>query len=159
MKSHTAHIEWQRGSSSFTDHRYSRVHRWSFDGGLQVPASASPAIVKAPYSDPAAVDPEEAFVAALASCHMLWFLDLAAREGVQIERYADHAEGALEKRADGKLWLARIRLLPAVVVSGARRPDDNLMRQLHNRAHDECFLANALKSEISIEPSWSHEAD
>jgi organic hydroperoxide reductase OsmC/OhrA len=155
-KAHTAHIEWQRDGHGFTDHRYSRVHRWSFDGGLQVPASASPSIVRAPYSDPAGVDPEEGFVAALSSCHMLWFLDVAAREGLQIERYADRAEGYLETRPDGKQWLARVRLLPVVVVSGARPPDDALMQHLHHRAHEECFLANALKSEMTVEGSWTY---
>jgi organic hydroperoxide reductase OsmC/OhrA len=159
MKAHTAHIEWLRDGHSFTDHRYSRVHRWSFDGGLQVPASASPSIVRAPYSDAAGVDPEEGFVAALSSCHMLWFLDLAARQGLQIERYADRAEGYLETRPDGKQWLARVRLLPAVVVSGARVPDDQLMQHLHHRAHEECFLANALKAEMTVESSWSHQPD
>ena len=156
-KAHTAQIDWQRGDSSFTDQRYSRVHRWRFDGGLEVLASASPAIVRVPYSDPAAVDPEEAFVASLASCHMLWFLDLAAREGVQIERYADHAEGFLATRPDGKLWLARVRLRPAVAVSGTRRPDDTLMQHLHHRAHEECFLANALKADMTVEPRWTYE--
>ena len=160
MAGHTAHsahsacIEWQRGDAVFTDHRYSRVHRWRFDGGLEVPASASPAIVRAPFADAAAVDPEEAFVAALASCHMLWFLDIAAREGVQIERYADSAEGVLSRRDDGRMWLARVRLQPLVTVSGSLRPDDALMQRLHHQAHDECFLANAVKSEMTVEPRW-----
>ena len=157
MKAHTARIEWQRGTDAFTSHRYSRGHRWSFDGGLQVPASASPSIVRAPYSDPAAVDPEEAFVAALASCHMLWFLDIAARQGLQVERYVDQAEGYLETLPDGKQWLARVRLLPTVVVSGGRQPDDGLIEQLHHRAHEECFLANAVKSQMTVEPRWSYE--
>ena len=156
MKAHTARIEWQRGDGAFSEHRYSRVHRWLFDGGLQVPASASPAIVKEPYSDPAAVDPEEAFVAALSSCHMLWFLDLAAREGLQIERYADNAEGFLGRRDDGRLWLARVRLQPMVTVGGPSEPSGLLMQQLHQRAHDECFLANALKAEMSVEPGWNY---
>ena len=157
MKAHTARVEWQRGRHSFTDQRYSRVHRWLFDGGFEVPASASPAIVKEPYSDPAAVDPEEAFVAALSSCHMLWFLDLAARAGLRIERYEDTAEGELARRDDGKLWLARVRLQPLAAVGGSSPPEDALMQRLHHQAHDECFLANAVKSAVTVEPRWIYE--
>lgn len=157
MKPHSAEISWHRGGAVFTDQRYSRAHRWRFDGGLEVPASSSPDIVRVPFSDPAAVDPEEAFIAALSSCHMLWFLDIACREGVRIERYADKAEGLLATRADGKLWLAHVLLRPLVTVSGERRPGDALMDALHHRAHEECFLANAVKSDVVVEARWSYE--
>ena len=156
MSNHGVVIEWQRGDAAFTDHRYSRRHRWRFDGGAEVAGSSSPHVVRAPYSDPAAVDPEEAFVAALSSCHMLWFLDLAARAGYVVDRYADEASGSLTKRVDGKSWMSRVVLSPRVTFAGAKAPTDADVDRLHHEAHDECFLANAYKGEMEILGTWSH---
>lgn len=153
MSGHTVVVEWERRESAFVDHRYSRAHRWSFDGGAVVAASASPAIVRAPYSDLAGVDPEEAYVASLSSCHMLWFLDLAARESWVVDRYTDRAEGHLTRREDGRLWLSRVILAPQVRFAGERLPSREAAEHLHHRAHEECFLANAVKTEIELKPS------
>jgi len=158
MSGHTVAVEWERGGSPFTNHRYSRVHRWFFDGGVEVPGSSSPAVVRVPFSDPAAVDPEEAFVVSLSSCHMLWFLDLAAREGMVVDRYADRAEGCLTKREDGKWWLSRVVLTPEIRFSGDRVPTDEVLRDLHHRAHEQCFLANSVKTEFEVRGNWTHTA-
>lgn len=149
MATHTATIEWERNGSSFADHRYSRVHRWSFDGGAQVPASSSPHIVRAPLSDPANVDPEEAYVAAISSCHMLWFLDVAARAGYVVDRYTDNATGYMARREDGKSWVARVELAPQATFS-EKWPDEAALEALHHKAHGECFLANSVKTDIVI---------
>ena len=158
MARHGVVIRWQRNGAVFTDRRYSRRHAWHFDGGTEVPATSSPAVVPVPLSDPVAVDPEEAFVAALSSCHMLWFLDLAARAGWTVDAYEDHAGGTLAPRADGRLWLSHVALDPAVRFGGARAPSDGEVRALHDRAHEECFLANAVKCRISIGGTWTHAA-
>jgi organic hydroperoxide reductase OsmC/OhrA len=155
MSGHSVVIEWQRGDAAFTDHRYSRRHCWRFDGGTEVPGSSSPDVVRAPFSDPSAVDPEEAFVAALSSCHMLWFLDLAARAGYVVDRYADDATGFLTKRADGKSWMSRVVLAPQVTFTGDKVPADADVDRLHHEAHEECFLANAYKGELEIRAGWS----
>lgn len=146
---HRATIEWQRDGSAFTDRRYSRVHRWHFDGGTTVVASSSPQLVRVPLSDPAAVDPEESFVASVASCHMLWFLDLAARAGYVVDRYLDRASGTLARREDGKHWISDIELVPEITFSG-QAPTAEALDQLHQRAHAECFLANSLKTAVHI---------
>lgn len=158
MSIHVATIEWERADAVFTDNRYSRAHRWQFDGGAVVPASSSPHVVRAPLSNPANVDPEEAFVASLSSCHMLWFLDIARSAGYLVERYVDQAKGHMERAADGRSWIALVELAPAVAFSGAKIPDDAVLRHLHHQAHEECFLARSVKSEIRIEGSWSHAA-
>ncbi|MEO8131770.1 MAG: OsmC family protein [Bryobacteraceae bacterium] len=158
MQGHAVSIEWERRGSAFLDHRYSRAHRWRFDGGAEVAASSSPHIVRVPFSDPAAVDPEEAFVASLSSCHMLWFLDLAARAGFIVDRYADRAEGYLTKRSDGKMWLSRLVLFPEVHFVGVDTPTDEMVHNLHHQAHEECYLANAVKTEIEIKGKWTHSA-
>src|SRR6266446_4252444 len=101
MAGHTASVRWERGAQAFLDNRYSRLHRWSFDGGAEVPGSSSPHTVRAPLSDPAAVDPEEAFVASIASCHMLWFLSLAAQAGWVVDDYRDDATGLMARNAEG----------------------------------------------------------
>lgn len=152
MSRHTVVVEWERGEGVFTDHRYSRRHRWRFDGGLEVPGSSSPDVVRVPYSDPAAVDPEEAFVAALSSCHMLWFLDLAARAGYVVDAYADEAAGFLTRREDGKSWLSRVELSPRVRFGAGKVPTDDDVQRLHHLAHEECFLANAYKGELVVRP-------
>lgn len=156
MSSHTAEIFWERYDSRFTDNRYSRVDRWGFDGGADIPASSSPHIVRVPFSDPSCVDPEEAFVASLSSCHMLWFLSFAVRDGYLVDRYADAAVGEMAKNAGGREAVTCVTLRPAVTFSGELVPDDAALARLHHEAHDSCFLANSLKTVIEIEGSWTH---
>ena len=151
MSTYTATIRWSRtGEGDFTKGQYSRAHEWSFDGGAVVPASASPHVVPAPWSDAAGVDPEEAFVASLSSCHMLFFLDLARRQGFTIEEYVDAAEGVLEKRSDGKMAMTRVRLHPRVTWGGGA-PDEAAIADLHHRAHDACFIANSVTTEVVVQ--------
>jgi organic hydroperoxide reductase OsmC/OhrA len=148
-----AEVLWQRAAhESFIDQRYSRRHRLRFDGGIEVPGSASPAVVAPPMSDAAAVDPEEAFVASLAACHMLWFLSLAAEQGRVVDRYQDAAVGVMTKNAAGKLWMSTVTLRPVVVFGGASPPSRDELMRLHHRAHEECFIANSVKSEVRCEP-------
>ncbi len=148
---HHATVQWTRGDAAFTDGRYSRAHRWTFDGGATIQASASPHIVRVPLSDPAAVDPEEAFVASLSSCHMLWFLSIAARHGFVVDRYDDSATGTMDVDADGRLAITRVVLRPAVTWAGAAPAADTLA-DLHRDAHHQCFIANSVKTEMTIEP-------
>ena len=146
---YTATIHWQRAADEpFTDNRYSRGHQWSFDGGVSFRASASPHVVPR-YSDPAGVDPEEAFVAALSSCHMLTFLYLAAKAGLVVDSYDDVAEGVMAK-TDGKVWVSQVTLRPLIV--WAVTPATAVTAQLHHAAHDECFIANSVKTAIRCEP-------
>ena len=152
MSDHSATILWQRGSQPFTDKRYSRRHEWHFDGGAVVAGSSSPHAVRVPFSDPAAVDPEEAFVASLSSCHMLWFLDIAARAGWVVDDYRDEALGVLAPGADGKLVMTLVTLRPAVKFAGDRQPTAAQLNALHHEAHTECFIANSVKSEVRCEP-------
>lgn len=152
MSRYTARIVWERGDQPFVDNRYSRAHRWQFDGGADIPGSSSPHVVKAPLSDPAAVDPEEAFVASLSSCHMLWFLSLAAQKGFRVDRYVDEAEGAMEKNAEGRMAITRVTLHPDVAFSGDKVPSREDLDALHHDAHDKCFIANSVKSEVRVEP-------
>jgi organic hydroperoxide reductase OsmC/OhrA len=154
MTVHTATIEWVRSDRKFTDHQYSRVHTWRFDGGLAVPASSSPHVVRVPLSNPANVDPEEAFVAALSSCHMLWFLNLAALKGYVVDSYADPAQGFMEKNTTGKEWVSRVVLRPHIVFSGAKVPNDADVEGLHHEAHAECYLANSVKTSVETAGSW-----
>ena len=156
MATHTATVEWSSNGSRFTDRRYSRVHRWSFDGGAVVPASSSPHVVRVPFSDPAGVDPEEGYVAALSSCHMLWFLDIAAQAGYVIESYRDEALGEMGHNEAGKEIVTRVVLRPLVVFGGAKVPDDEALRHLHHEAHESCYLANSVKTMIEVEGSWTH---
>jgi organic hydroperoxide reductase OsmC/OhrA len=150
MQKFTATIAWQRGAQSFADQRYSRAHTWRFDGGLQVPASSSPLSVKVPMSDPANVDPEEALVAATSSCHMLWFLSIAASAGFVVNDYRDDPVGEMHKNDKGKLAMTRIVLRPAIVFEG-RQPSSSEIDALHHRAHEECNIANSIKADIIIE--------
>ncbi|HYF18063.1 MAG TPA: OsmC family protein [Ramlibacter sp.] len=146
---HTATVEWHLDQGPFTDRRYGRAHDWRFDGGAVVRGSSSPHVVRAPYSDPAAVDPEEAYVAAIASCHMLWFLDLACRDGWVVRRYLDAAEGRMAAREDGREWVAEVVLHPQVTF-GDREPTREQLRELHHRAHVECFIANSIRTEVRV---------
>jgi organic hydroperoxide reductase OsmC/OhrA len=153
MATYTAEILWQRGADEpFVDNRYRRRHLLRFDGGVEVPASSSPHVVPLPLSDAAAVDPEEAFVASLASCHLLWFLSLAAKEGYCVDRYADAASGVLAKNAEGKLAMTLVTLRPDVAFSGAKRPTRAELDALHHAAHEACFIASSVKSEVRVEP-------
>jgi organic hydroperoxide reductase OsmC/OhrA len=147
-----ARIHWERGEAAFTDNRYSRGHHWYFDGGLEVPASSSPAVVRVPYSVEKAVDPEEALVAALSSCHMLWFLSLAAERGFRVDEYTDDAQGVMGRNANERLAMVRVTLRPRASFSGERLPAREELMQLHHRAHDECFIANSVTTEVRVEP-------
>ena len=147
---HAATIRWQRGDAPFTDRRYSRAHRWTFDGGLEVPASSSPHVVPLPMSDAHAVDPEEAFVAALSSCHMLFFLAFAAKAGFVVDLYEDRALGIMEKNARGKLFVSKVTLDPRIAFSGERRPSPEEVAALHHRSHEECFIANSVLTEVVV---------
>jgi organic hydroperoxide reductase OsmC/OhrA len=150
MHRYEARISWRRDGAKFTDQRYSRGHEWTFDGGVTVRASSSPLTVKLPYSVAEAVDPEEALVAATSSCHMLWFLSLAAQEGFVVERYADEAFGVMEKNAQGRLAFTRITLRPRIEFAGDRQPRAAELDDLHRRAHEECFIANSLRCEVVV---------
>ena len=153
MSTYTATIRWSRkGEGDFTKGQYSRAHEWAFDGGAVVPASPSPHIVPAPWSDPAGVDPEEAFIASLSSCHMLFFVDFARRDGLIVDDYVDEAEGVLEKCADGKIAMTRVTLHPRVRWGGDA-PDEAAVADLHHRAHEACFIANSVTTEVTIKPS------
>ena len=152
MSQHTADVVWQRNGQSFLDQRYSRAHRWHFDGGAEVAASASPHVVPLPYSDAAAVDPEEAYVAALSSCHMLWFMDFASRAGYRLNHYADAAVGTMAKNAEGQLVVTHIQLRPVTRFEAAHAPSAAQLDELHHRAHTSCFLANSVKTQIDCAP-------
>ena len=152
MSTYTATIRWSRtGDGDFAKGQYSRAHEWAFDGGHVMKASASPHVVPAPWSDPEGVDPEEAFVASLSSCHMLFFLDFARRAGFVVEHYVDEAEGVLEKRADGKMWMSRVTLRPHVSWGGDKQPDEAAIADLHHRAHEACFIANSVTTPVTVE--------
>jgi organic hydroperoxide reductase OsmC/OhrA len=155
MSEHTATVAWQRGTDTFEKGRYSRVHEWRFDGGAVVPASASPHVVPAPWSDATAVDPEEAFVAALSSCHMLWFLSLTAAKGFIVDSYSDDAVGHMHEIAPGKLAVTEVTLRPRVVFDPSHAAQRMQVDALHHAAHEHCFLANSVKTQITIEPVLS----
>ncbi len=152
MSTHTATISWNRGAAVFTDRQYSRAHAWQFDGGAIVPASASPHAVPVPRSDPAGVDPEEAFVAALSSCHMLWFLDLAARAGLVVDSYRDEAMGTLAKDAEGRNAMTEVVLRPDVRFAPGVPPDAGQLQALHHKAHQLCYIANSVRTGVRVEP-------
>ena len=149
---------WERFGADFLDQRYSRAHRWTFDGGATVPASSSPHVVPIPMSDPLGVDPEEAFVAALSSCHMLFFLSFAAKRGFVVDQYLDEAVGTMGKDETGRLAMTRVILRPRVAFVGDHHPDDAELRSLHDEAHHACFLANSVRTHIVVEPVFAHAA-
>lgn len=149
---HDAEVLWQRGEQNFLDNRYSRRHLLRFDGGVEVAGSSSPHVVPVPYSDAAAVDPEEAFVASLSSCHMLWFLAIAGKQGFCVDRYHDEARGRMSANAAGKLFIAEVTLRPAVQFSGTRLPSREQIAQMHHQAHEECFIANSVRTEVDCQP-------
>ncbi len=153
MAKHEATIVWKRDTSEGADFmtgRYSRAHTWSFDGGLTVPASSSPAVVRVPLSDPANIDPEEAFVASLSSCHMLTYLHLARLAGFEVESYVDHAEGAMSKNAHGVPWVSHVTLAPEIVYRGDKRPTAEEEAKLHHGAHEQCFISQSVKTEVVV---------
>lgn len=150
MGSHGAVVSWE-SDGHFRSGRYSRAHTLSFDGGALVNGSSSPAVVPVPMSDPAGVDPEEALVASASACHMLWFLSLAHAAGLDVLRYRDEASAILGKDDRGRMAVTHIRLRPAIAFDGTA-PDADILASLHNQAHARCFIANSLRSEISVEP-------
>jgi len=152
MSEHLATVEWSRGDQDFAGNRYSRAHDWRFDGGAVVRGSSAPTSVPAPQSDPAAVDPEEALVAALSSCHMLFFLAFAAKGGFTVDAYRDEAVGVLGRDDRGKTSITAVTLRPAVIFSGDAMPDAAAIDDLHHRAHGACYIANSIRAEVTIEP-------
>jgi organic hydroperoxide reductase OsmC/OhrA len=152
MSTYKTTLVWKRGNQPFTDGKYSRAHTWRFDGGAEVPASSSPYVVKTPMSDESAVDPEEAFIASLASCHMLFFLDFARRGGFVIDTYDDESEGVLGKDAAGRMAMTVVTLRPRIAFSGDKRPTPEELEDLHHKSHEACFIANSVKTEVRIEP-------
>ena len=155
MAEYTSVIVWDRNGAAFVDNRYSRAHRWLFDGGVEVPASASPHVVPVPLAVAAAVDPEEAFVASLSSCHMLWFLSIAAQRRFIVDSYRDEAVGILTKDASGKMAMTQVTLHPAVVFGGERRPLQDEVVAMHHDAHEQCYIANSVKTDVRCEPIWA----
>lgn len=152
MAHYTADILWLRGEQPFIDNRYSRRHVVRFDGGVEMPGSSSPHVVPLPMSDASAVDPEEAFVASLSSCHMLWFLAIAAKRRFCVDRYFDAAVGTMGRNAEGREAMLTVTLRPDVRFSGATLPTPAEIAQMHHEAHDECFIANSVKTEVRCEP-------
>lgn len=152
MTTHQATINWNRGSDIFTDNKYSRAHQWQFDEGVVVQASASPHIVPTPYSNPAAVDPEEAFIAALSSCHMLWFLSIAAKNNFCVDSYRDEAYGTMQQDHNGRQYIAKVVLHPKVIFTGENLPNEDAIKLMHHEAHLECFIANSVKTEVVCHP-------
>ena len=145
MSEHRAGVEWHR-SGEFRYETYSRNHEIRFQDGLIILGSAAPANIPRTAAGAPGVDPEQAFVAALSACHMLWFLHVACRAGWVVERYVDEAVGVLDKT-----WISRVTLRPAVTFSG-RSPSRQELQALHEQAHRKCFIANSVKSEVLVEP-------
>lgn len=152
MAEYTATVIWARGEDTFLAQRYSREHRWRFDGGIEVPASASPHVVRAPWSQPNAVDPEEALVASISACHMLFFLSLASKAGFVVDRYEDTPLGVMGKNAAGKEALLTCTLRPLVVWGGDKLPSAEEIARLNHEAHERCYIANSVTTEIKVDP-------
>jgi organic hydroperoxide reductase OsmC/OhrA len=150
MSEHKATIRWQRTSPDFLKGRYSREHTWTFDGGVTISASASPAVVPPPWSNPASVDPEEAYVASISSCHMLTFIYLAGRQGFQVDSYEDEAVGIMSKNEKGVPWISSVTLRPKIAYSGDKLPTPADQERLHHLAHEQCFIANSIKTQVTV---------
>jgi organic hydroperoxide reductase OsmC/OhrA len=150
MSEHKATIGWKCTNPDFLKGQYSREHTWSFDGGLTVPASPAPSVVPAPYSNPANIDPEEAFVAAVSSCHMLTFLYVAYKQGFQVDSYDDEAVGVMTKNEKGIPWVSSITLYPKIIYSGEKLPTLADEERLHHTAHEQCFIANSIKTVVTV---------
>jgi organic hydroperoxide reductase OsmC/OhrA len=153
-----ATVEWKRQHVAFVDNKYSRGHVWRFDGGVEVLASSAPASVPLPYSVAAAVDPEEALVAATSSCHMLFFLGFAAKQGFIVDRYLDEAIGSMSRNDHDKLYVSEIVLSPDVTFGGSKQPSEHELDALHHHAHEECYIANSVKAEIIVRPKRLNQA-
>lgn len=153
MSEHLATIRWERGDAAFAGGKFSRVHTWSFDGGQTWEAGASPSVVPAVYNSDTAVDPEEAFVASIASCHMLTFLFYAARGGFLVDSYEDRAVGSLSKGENGVPWVSKVVLSPKISFSGDKQPSSEELDHLHHEAHEKCFIANSVKTDVSVQPA------
>ncbi|MBD1842692.1 OsmC family protein [Cyanobacteria bacterium FACHB-63] len=158
MSQHLATVYWQRNGVTFTDNQYSREHLWQFDGGVKIAASASPHNVREPYANPACVDPEEAFVASLSSCHMLWFLAIAAKLKFVVESYTDQAVGVLEQNENGNLVITQVHLRPHIIFTGEHQPTNHQVEEMHEAAHHHCFLANSVRTQIVVETIASSPA-
>jgi organic hydroperoxide reductase OsmC/OhrA len=155
MAHYVAEILWLRGDQNFFDNQYSRKHRLRFDGGIALAGSSSPHVVPVPMSDPQAVDPEEAFVASLSSCHMLWFLSMARKHQFCVDRYCDAASGIMAKNSEGKMAMTVVTLRPEVEFSGSQLPSQAQVVQMHHAAHEACFIANSVKTEVRCEPVFA----
>lgn len=151
MAEHRAIIHWERTSPDFLQGRYSREHTWTFDGGAVVPASPAPSVVPVPYSNPAHVDPEEAFVASVSSCHMLTFLYLASRAGFVVDSYHDEAVGSMTRNEQGVPWVSSIVLRPRLAFCGPRIPTPADLERLHHDAHAQCFIANSIRTTVTVQ--------
>ena len=152
MSHYTATVRWTRDAQLFVDNRYSRKHVWQFDGGVEIPASSSPSVIPLPFSSAEAVDPEEAFVASLSSCHMLWFLSIAAKQKYVVDSYEDQAVGEMAKNAKGKFAMTKVILRPLVIFSGTNLPTEEQLSALHHQAHEECYIASSVLTEVACEP-------
>jgi organic hydroperoxide reductase OsmC/OhrA len=149
MSEHKVTIDWKRETSDFDYKTYNRDHNWMFDAGVTVRASATPSYL----GNAACVDPEEAFVASLSSCHMLTFLAICARSGYVLDSYRDDAIGILAKDSGGALAMSKVTLRPAVKFGGAKIPTPDETAKLHEQAHHACFIANSVKTEVVVEPA------
>ena len=151
MSEHKAIVKWKLSEGDFLKGTYSREHTWTFDGGLTVPASSSPAAVRVPFSNPANVDPEEAYVASLSSCHMLTYLYVASRKGFEVSSYEDEAIGLMSKNERGIPWVSLVTLYPRITFKGPKVPTAEEQTALHHAAHEQCFIANSVKTEVKVE--------
>ena len=155
MSRYKATIEWKGEGDEFINNKYSRSHFWHFDGGQKIPASSSPQVIPVPFSDASAVDPEEAFTASISSCHMLWFLSIAARLGFIVNEYRDEAIGILAKDVEGKLAITEVILNPKVKFDTSTVPNQKEHEEMHHLAHDKCFIANSVKTVIRVMLDWN----
>jgi len=150
MSEYKAIITWKNTGPDFLKGKYSREHTWTFDGGVTVAASASPSVVPPPYSNPAQVDPEEAFVASVSSCHLLTYIYLACRQGFQVDSYHDEAVGVMTKNEKGVPWVSSITLHPRIAYGGGKLPTAEEEAHLHHLAHEQCYIANSIKTEVTV---------
>lgn len=152
MSEYTATVTWELGDQDFAGNKYSRGHTWTFDGGLQVPASSSPKVVPVPMSVEENIDPEEAYIASLSSCHMLWFLAIAGKKRFVVERYEDQAIGILDTFEGSRKWMRKVILKPNIRFGGDNQPTAEDLNAMHEAAHENCFIANSVATEVVIEP-------
>ena len=148
MSEHKITLTWQRGDTPFEYQKYSRDHTWKFDSGHEMQASAAPAYL----GNPKFVDPEEAFVASLSSCQMLTFLAVTCKKKFVLDEYVDEAVGHMEKNAEGKLAITRVTLRPRLKFSGDKQPTAEELKEMNHTAHEQCFIASSVKTEVTIEP-------